>query len=52
MVGLPGGKVSASPEAAAFFIGPEDLIKRYEDFVRERGEAQRVIRLYPRDFWP
>ena len=52
MVGLPGGKVSASPESAAFFIGPESLIKRYEDFVRERGEAQRVIRLYPRDFWP
>ena len=52
MVGLPGGKVSASPEAAAFFIGPEVLIKRYEDFVRERGEAERVIRMYPRDFWP
>jgi hypothetical protein len=52
LVGLPGGKVSASPEAAAFFIGPEEQIKRYEDFVRERGEATRVIRLYPRDFWP
>jgi hypothetical protein len=52
IVGLPGGKVSASPDAAAFFIGPEELIKRYEEFVRERGEADRVIRLYPRDFWP
>ena len=52
LVGLPGGKVSASPEAAAFFIGPEELIRRYEGFVRERGEAARVIRLYPRDFWP
>jgi hypothetical protein len=52
LVGLPGGRVSASPEAAAFFVGPEALIARYEAFVRERGEAERVVRLYPRDFWP
>ncbi len=52
LIGLPGGRVASSPIAAAFFIGPEELIKRYEDFVRERGEAERVIRLYPRDFWP
>ena len=52
LVGLPGGKIAASPESAAFFVGPENLILRYETFVRERGEAERVIRLYPRDFWP
>jgi predicted secreted protein len=52
LIGVPGGKVSASPEASAFFIGPEELIGRYEGFVREHGEADRVIRLYPRDFWP
>ncbi len=52
LVGLPGGRVSSSPAAAAFFVGPETLIGRYETFVRERGEATRVIRLYPRDFWP
>ncbi len=52
LIGLPGGKVSASPAASAVFIGPESLIARYEAFVRERGEASRVIRLYPRDFWP
>lgn len=51
LVGLPGGRVSASPKAGAFFIGPEDLIRKYEDFVREKGEARSVIRLYPRDFW-
>lgn len=52
LIGVPGGKVAASPDATAFFVGPEELIKRYEDYVRERGEAERVIRLYPRDFWP
>jgi hypothetical protein len=52
LVGLPGGKISASPQASAFFIGPEEMIGRYEAFVRERGDAARVIRLYPRDFWP
>jgi Zn-dependent M16 (insulinase) family peptidase len=52
LVGLRAGKVSATPGATAFFVGPEELIRRYEDFVRERGEASRVIRLYPRDFWP
>jgi hypothetical protein len=52
LIGLPGGKISASPRAAAFFIGPEDLIRPYEAFVRERGDAASVVRLYPRDFWP
>ena len=52
LVGLPGGRVSASPETTAFFVGPEELVRRYEAFVRERGEADKVIRLYPRDFWP
>ncbi|MBI5246896.1 MAG: insulinase family protein [Elusimicrobia bacterium] len=51
LIGLPGGKV-ARPGASAFFVGPEELIKRHEDFLKERGEASRVIRLYPRDFWP
>lgn len=52
LVGLPGGKIASSPEAAAFFVGPESLIQRYEAFVRESGEASRVVRIYPRDFWP
>ncbi len=41
LVGLPGGSVSASPRAAAFFIGPEELIARYETLVRESGGARR-----------
>jgi hypothetical protein len=52
LVGLPGGRLSADPRAAAFFIGPEELIARWEAFVRERGDAARVVRVYPRDFWP
>ncbi len=51
LIGLPGGKVSA-PNAGSFFIGPDDLILRYEKFLREKGEAEAVVRLYPRDFWP
>ena len=52
LVGLPGGRVSGSPNAGAFVIGSDDLIQRYENFARELGEAKEVIRLYPRDFWP
>ena len=52
LVGLPGSRVSDSSQATAFFVGPEELIRRYETFVRERGEADKVVRLYPRDFWP
>lgn len=52
LAGLPGGRVSAVPAAGAFVIGPDDLILRYENFLRELGEAGEVIRLYPRDFWP
>jgi hypothetical protein len=51
LIGVPGGRVSG-PDSASFFVGPESLIQRYEDLVKQTGEAQRVIRLYPRDFWP
>ena len=50
--GLPGGRVSDSPQAGAFLTGPDSLIRSYESFVREKGEAAEVVRLYPRDFWP
>lgn len=52
LVGVPGGHVSGSPKAGAVIIGPDDLILRYENFAHELGEAKKVIRLYPRDFWP
>jgi hypothetical protein len=47
-----GRKVSESPGAVALVIGSEDTLTRYEAFLKERGEADRLIRLYPRDFWP
>ena len=47
-----GTKVSASPGAVAFVIGPEEMLARYETFLKENGEADRLVRLYPRDFWP
>lgn len=49
VLGLPDAK---AVDSAAFLIAPEELVGRYESFVRERGLAERVIRLYPRDFWP
>ncbi|MCX5791586.1 MAG: hypothetical protein NTY45_05115 [Elusimicrobia bacterium] len=52
LVGLPGGRISDSPQAGAFLTGPDSLIRSYESFVREKGEAEEVVRLYPRDFWP
>jgi hypothetical protein len=47
-----GRKVSESPGASAFVIAPEELLTKYETFLREHGEADRLIRVFPRDFWP
>jgi hypothetical protein len=47
-----GRSVSTSPSASAFVIGPEELLKRYEAFLKEQREADRLVRLFPRDFWP
>lgn len=52
LIGLNGGKVASAPGAAAFVVAPEDLILKHEAYLRSVGEADRVIRLYPRDFWP
>jgi hypothetical protein len=51
VVGL-GPKVADAPGASAFVIGPEELLSRYEAFLKQKGEADRLVRLYPRDFWP
>jgi Zn-dependent M16 (insulinase) family peptidase len=51
VVGL-GPKVAEAAGASAFVIGPEELLGRYEAFLKEKGEADRLVRLYPRDFWP
>jgi Zn-dependent M16 (insulinase) family peptidase len=47
-----GPTLAETPEALGFIIGPEDLIAKYEAFLKEQGECERLIRLYPRDFWP
>jgi Zn-dependent M16 (insulinase) family peptidase len=51
LVGL-GPKVSQGEDASAFVIGPDDLLTKYEDFLRRSGETNALVRLYPRDFWP
>lgn len=33
-------------------VGPEDMLARYESFLKESGEKDPLVRLYPRDFWP
>jgi hypothetical protein len=47
-----GAKVSDSPGAVGLVIGSEELLDRYEAFLKEQGEADRLIRIFPRDFWP
>jgi len=34
-----------------YVIGPEGILRDYEIMLQTSGEAQRLIRLYPRDFW-
>jgi hypothetical protein len=33
-------------------IGPDELLAKWEDYLRRNGETNRLVRLYPRDFWP
>jgi hypothetical protein len=47
-----GEKVSGVRGAVGFVVAPEPLIARYEQHLVEIGEADRIVRLYPRDFWP
>ncbi len=47
-----GGKVAADKRALALVTGPPSLLDRYEQFLRDSGEATVLPRLYPRDFWP
>jgi hypothetical protein len=51
MIGY-GRKGSASTGALGYVIGSEEILAAYEVFLKEQGEAERLIRLYPRDFWP
>jgi hypothetical protein len=51
LVGL--GKPSrAQPGGVFLTIGPERLLAGYEGYVRQvEGDAERVYRIYPSDFW-
>ncbi|MFH1724819.1 MAG: hypothetical protein ABII00_09380 [Elusimicrobiota bacterium] len=46
-----GKKMAKALRAAGVVIGPDRLLDRYADFLKENGEARRLIKLYPRDFW-
>ena len=48
---LPGlGK--PAPDALYFVIGPEKQLAAYEDYLHAAvGKDQKLVRLYPRDFW-
>lgn len=46
-----GGKVSGGKGAAGFATGPDGILDQYGAFLKENGEADRLIKLYPRDFW-
>jgi Zn-dependent M16 (insulinase) family peptidase len=50
LVGL-GPRAADAPEASAFVIGPTPLLDDYEAYLKAHGEADRLVRLYPRDFW-
>jgi len=45
-----GGKMAASG-GICFAIGPEPLLERFEAYMKETGEGDLLVRLYPRDFW-
>jgi Zn-dependent M16 (insulinase) family peptidase len=47
-----GPKIKDTPGAVASVIGPEELLAKYEAYLHEQGECDRLVRLYPRDFWP
>lgn len=47
-----GREVSRAPGAVGFVVAPEELITKYEVYLKEQGEAGKLVRLYLRDFWP
>ncbi|HEY2941637.1 MAG TPA: hypothetical protein VGN09_04310 [Vicinamibacteria bacterium] len=47
-----GPRIKDTSGAFASVIGPEELLAKYEAYLREQGECDRLVRLYPRDFWP
>ncbi|MBI5203090.1 MAG: hypothetical protein HY925_15980 [Elusimicrobia bacterium] len=51
LIGYRGGSVAKTPKAGAFVVAPEELVAKYETWLKSLGEADRVVRLYPRDFW-
>jgi hypothetical protein len=37
--------------AKAFAIVPERLVSKYSQWLKEQGEPEPLVVLYPRDFW-
>lgn len=52
LIGYRGGGVGKAKDASAFVVASEEAVARYEAWLKSVGEADRVVRLYPRDFWP
>lgn len=51
LVGL-GTKAREQPGQVHFVIGPEKLLARWEEYVKEQeGSAETVHRIWPADFW-
>ena len=46
-----GAKVSAAKGATDFLVGPDELLSKYEAYLKAQGECESIVRLYPRDFW-
>ncbi|MFH2204750.1 MAG: hypothetical protein ABIJ96_16675 [Elusimicrobiota bacterium] len=46
-----GIKMKDAPGASGFVIGPDGVLKDYEQLLKKNGEADGLVRLYPRDFW-
>lgn len=46
-----GEAISQAPGALGFVIGPDRILDAYEEMLQSAGEADRLVRLFPRDFW-
>jgi Zn-dependent M16 (insulinase) family peptidase len=50
LVGLDK-KVSKNPQTVSLVIAPKRLLDSYEKYLRETGETDELVRIYPCDFW-
>ncbi len=46
-----GKNLAESPEGCFFLIGPEEQFRLLEEYLARVEGPQRILRLYPYDFW-